>query len=347
MSPINDAHTSLAPLQRDSSVSYWCTAITLGLLGPIAAFAKMGTVPLLIFLLLGMILGGLMAHVRSHMVRSPVFLAFAALMLWCAVSLLWAESPSWMSLIRLSLLGLMALAALTLPQEFPSAQNRHLSFIVLGSTTFLLIALLIEGITDAALHQLIRPEDAAPREGEWVPYLLMVAARGTAMLAPLCFVAAAVISERLKRPAAAVTFVLMSLVCALSLPMDASSLAIVCGGVGFLLTRWKPRIMTRVLFLGVVVVAFLSPFLTSSLINRESFVENGIEPSRSLSQRLEIWECASNLALERPILGHGFDSSRVIGSRGEIVPGTNWPALPLHPHNAFLQVWLELGVVGI
>ena len=37
------------------------------------------------------------------------------------------------------------------------------------------MVLLFEGASGAALHSIIRPEDAAPRKGEWVPYLQMVA----------------------------------------------------------------------------------------------------------------------------------------------------------------------------
>jgi O-antigen ligase len=68
----------------------------------------------------------------------------------------------------------------------------------------------------------------------------------------------------------------------------------------------------------------------------------------SFLHRIEIWHYASNLVFEKPLLGWGLDSSRslaenVIVERG----GYEFPVLPLHPHNAYLQVWLELGLVGV
>jgi exopolysaccharide production protein ExoQ len=68
----------------------------------------------------------------------------------------------------------------------------------------------------------------------------------------------------------------------------------------------------------------------------------------SFLHRIEIWHYASNLVFEKPLLGWGLDSSRslaenIIVERG----GYEFPVLPIHPHNAYLQVWLELGLVGV
>ena len=223
----------------------------------------------------------------------------------------------------------------------------RLSIIVVAAFSFLLVILLFEGATEALLHRLIRPMDVAPRDGEWVPYLQMVAARGTAILAPFCFITAALIVQISGRLLAGIVFIALSFVATLQLPMDASTLAIACGAAAFLFVRWRPRLMTRFLFTGILALAFVLPLLMSSVITHDNILSVGIEPTRGQAQRLAVWEYSANLILERPVVGFGFDASRDIGSRGEIVPETNWPALPLHPHNAFLQVWLELGLIGI
>ena len=51
--------------------------------------------------------------------------------------------------------------------------------------------------------------------------------------------------------------------------------------------------------------------------------------------RLDIWRFASTLIARRPVLGYGLDSSRAFE-----------PSIPMHPHDAALQLWLELGVPG-
>ena len=51
--------------------------------------------------------------------------------------------------------------------------------------------------------------------------------------------------------------------------------------------------------------------------------------------RLDIWRFASQLIRHRPITGYGLDASRAFE-----------PRIPMHPHDAALQLWLELGVPG-
>lgn len=66
----------------------------------------------------------------------------------------------------------------------------------------------------------------------------------------------------------------------------------------------------------------------------------------SAGHRLLIWSFAGDRIAERPLTGWGLDSSRAIPGGGDpIRAGESW--MPLHPHNAALQLWLELGVPGV
>src|SRR5262249_1513342 len=66
----------------------------------------------------------------------------------------------------------------------------------------------------------------------------------------------------------------------------------------------------------------------------------------SLAHRRAIWAFAAARIAERPWLGWGLDSSRDIpGGHAAYSPGTEM--LPLHPHDAAIQLWLELGVPGM
>jgi O-antigen ligase len=55
----------------------------------------------------------------------------------------------------------------------------------------------------------------------------------------------------------------------------------------------------------------------------------------SWNARLEIWNFVLDRLSERPLMGWGLDASRIF-------PVT----VPLHPHNAALQLWFELGLPG-
>ena len=72
-----------------------------------------------------------------------------------------------------------------------------------------------------------------------------------------------------------------------------------------------------------------------------------LEASNKL-HRLMIWSYVKEKILEKPLIGHGFFSSRNIDNKlRETQSGTKYQLIPLHPHNSILQIWLELGVLGI
>ena len=85
-----------------------------------------------------------------------------------------------------------------------------------------------------------------------------------------------------------------------------------------------------------------------------------VEHKPSAAERILIWNFVDRNIRERPILGWGLDASRRMPGGKERVwvttcdappdapfPSINSEVLPLHPHNAVLQIWLELGGVGV
>lgn len=80
----------------------------------------------------------------------------------------------------------------------------------------------------------------------------------------------------------------------------------------------------------------------------------------SALHRLEIWSFVAEHIAQRPIAGWGLDAARrVPGGTAPVIirhcDAAEHPdgialtsqSLPLHPHNAVLQVWLELGGIGV
>ena len=64
--------------------------------------------------------------------------------------------------------------------------------------------------------------------------------------------------------------------------------------------------------------------------------------------RLIIWSYVKEKILEKPLFGHGFLSSRNINNEErETLNNTKYQLIPLHPHNSILEIWLELGAIGI
>ena len=89
---------------------------------------------------------------------------------------------------------------------------------------------------------------------------------------------------------------------------------------------------------------------------------NFLHLQHKLFHRKIIWNYTTNRIKENYIFGKGLSSSRKIGETDKIIlekfsyihknktfyeSRKIYPAIPLHPHNQTLQIWLELGFVGI
>jgi len=94
-----------------------------------------------------------------------------------------------------------------------------------------------------------------------------------------------------------------------------------------------------------VLVIITAPLTFARLGWSPEVTETADAVKLSAGHRVWIWSFAGDRIAERPLAGWGLDASRSIpGGKDPIRPGETW--LPLHPHNAPLQLWLELGVPG-
>ncbi len=106
-------------------------------------------------------------------------------------------------------------------------------------------------------------------------------------------------------------------------------------------------------FLILAGVILFQPFIIKNYISPEAVGEEltlNMPIAGSTLYRLYIWDFVSSRIMEKPVMGWGVGASRHIGDQ-EIIVDPKWgeigEAVPLHPHNAFLQLQLELGVIGL
>jgi|GEM_PF-1738716 len=127
---------------------------------------------------------------------------------------------------------------------------------------------------------------------------------------------------------------------------DSALLAI---GAGLLVTSMA-LISTRLAAIGVIVVgaaAFVAMPMTVQVM-ADLATETGVDAIVDLSteRRLEFWQAFSDAAMKHPIVGWGLESSRYFGIWD--IPGVDWTLGPVHhPHNPILQIWVELGAIGV
>lgn len=122
------------------------------------------------------------------------------------------------------------------------------------------------------------------------------------------------------------------------------------GIVAFALASLAPKFIGRTMLAAVLVSYLLIP-LAAGKIEPKEYMMEGVAPSAL--HRLFIWDFTESKAREKPWIGWGYASSKVIpgGQEPIILPNQStpedWTYLPRHPHNALLQIWLELGIVGV
>jgi O-antigen ligase len=266
--------------------------------------------------------------------RHPAML-LAFLVGWGALSACWSIDPDRSLLLAARLLGIfaagLALAAGAARVERP---QRLLGLLLAGGALGIAAAA-GDQVTGGRVNALVHDRVYLPAETNQV----MIA------LAILALPAVAAMWPR--RRALAVTAGLVA-VAAIALSVDESAklgivLAVVIGAFAY----WRHRAAARVLVFASMLFVILAPLTLPQLAHMPRVFDAVDVFKESAGHRLLIWSFVGNRIAGHPVLGWGLDSSRAIPGGGIVIrpPHETW--LPLHPHNAALQVWLELGAVGV
>ena len=99
-------------------------------------------------------------------------------------------------------------------------------------------------------------------------------------------------------------------------------------------------------FFSLSIFALSSPFIFVSLLNWIKPFSNSIPPSTL--DRIEIWHRSAVAVFEAPWFGYGIGITRYLPLQQELTEKYKYHVTPTtHPHNAAIQLWLELGVIGL
>jgi exopolysaccharide production protein ExoQ len=139
----------------------------------------------------------------------------------------------------------------------------------------------------------------------------------------------------------------------------AAAVALVVFVAALASTKWTARTLAVLVLVGVA----LMPFAPTTVLepNRVARLVPGIEMPHF--HRLVIWRFVAERIAKRPVTGWGLNASRSIpggddtvslvlegreedGAAADSLRQSVMEQLPLHPHSAALQWWLELGAVG-
>jgi O-antigen ligase len=197
------------------------------------------------------------------------------------------------------------------------------------------------------LRDLIPPTDQSPQRIKD----MIALARGVTFIAPLAFPAAAIIFALTGSRARALAPVALTLLAAAQYSVAANAIAMFFAIGAAAAAYFRPRAV--IVALGALFIfSFLAaPMFILTPADAVTGAETAlVEPS--WAQRAHMWrEAAARILSTCGLAGCGADYTRAWAQEGTTitVPGSPVPVteIPIHPHNVFLQVWLELGVVGL
>ncbi len=327
------------------------------LLPPLTAYANKGTVILLVLLGLANLWDVVRAgrKLPSLFWPRPLIGALVGLLVWAAFSALWAETPGLALPRSLEMAGLVVAgaAALVMLPSWGATERRRVGLALTAGLLLLFVAVALDvtqnGMIDGALRRLTgrapNPTIGASR------FKIAVTVAGI-MLPPL------LLWHWWNRRWWALVILPAGLIgCGIVAHSNTGMLAAVVSGAVLLMALAVPRAVAAVIALLVAGSFLTAPLVIRHLPPPKELAEAIPFMPNSMMHRLAIWRFTADHVVERPLAGWGFDASREIpgGDRDIPAPVRNFgqvtevgfQAMPLHPHNLMLQIWLELGFVGI
>lgn len=316
---------------------------------PASIFSVPFTAPILIT---AAVLALVVMRMRERRWPAPpngLVILFAVLLAYGALSGLWAVQPRLSLALDARLLGLFV-AGLVLvdaarrlsPEERNIFERAFLTGFVCG-----LVLLIFEELSAASLNELLRNLTVIKAlVGKQRPLYEYAYFNRVATLVGLLVWPAAAVVRRRGSAGQAVVLVLLALASVYLARSETAKFAFVAAGLVYLGARAWPRRAAAAV--GALIILGI---LTAPLVLQAKFLSwapGVLAPSResTLLQRFAIWDFVTGKIAERPLFGWGLNSSRVIPGGHELTP-YGGELLPLHPHDMALQIWLELGAVGV
>jgi O-antigen ligase len=322
------------PAGRAAAALEWGLDAVVAAFLPVVALAPHGAAP--VAAVGGVLALGLVWPARASLQpRSWVLAALSgALLGWGALSALWAVDPQHSLTEAARLAGLFAVGlALIAAAPRVAEPERLLRWFVAG----LILAMLLAGVQWMTKGALTQPFGG---RAFYTPKLNQVENGLDLVVLPL----AAVLWLRGRRILAILAMAAVGAL-VLLLAGDAGHLALLLGIVAALLVYAARRWVARAAALTAAVAILATPLVLPGLGAIEPVRVEAQEIKFSAWHRLEIWSFVGSRIAERPVLGWGLDSSRAIPGGKALTPESR-ELLPLHPHNAPLQLWVELGLPG-
>ena len=272
--------------------------------------------------------------------------------LWCGLSIFWSDAP-WtdLSLRYVRLIGLMAMGGISYGQlKVASTESQYHFYRAFWLGYLVYLVFYVAEITTNGFNHGYNQNNLL---------------RGVVVLSLLLWPFLGILQKKMVR--ISVLGVFLWLIYGIS--PDAAFLGMAFASIIY----FVPRLLQKLILSGILLGGIFIPWISKYLLNERMLFEYMRFIPTSHQHRIFMWEELSNAIMAKPIFGHGFDFAsffksptllcnhyvtEVLQTRfkaltplitysggGKVCDGS--PLFGIHPHNGFLQIWLELGAIGI
>ena len=292
----------------------------------------------------------------------PFAVLFALVVGWGLLSALWSITPGRSLYLNLPMAGtyLGGLVLVSLAVRLGGDERRFFEAALVSGVCLGLVLLAIDILTPLALTGVIAPLIHGIDGAEYRKWLSSLSADtrlnffnpGTMMAMLMAWPAATILWRRGARILATILMAAVLSVFVAS-ANDTQILSFAVGLAAFAAVYAFGRRAGLVFAVLIAAGIAAAPLIPSLIPNTKELARMSLNLPRGAYPRVFIWHNVAALISQAPLLGKGLDTSRAVSRGSKEIPftgrgGTTLVSMPvpLHPHNAVLQIWLELGAVG-
>jgi exopolysaccharide production protein ExoQ len=316
----------------------------LAVIAPVlGVFAPHGEAALLVVAAVALALCGGWRAVGAAVPRD-IALLIAMLIAWAAITSLWSANPGRTLARAGQIAGLCAIGMYVVATalSLSAANTQRVRTAAIVGVVLAMTFLLEERLTLAFLVSRVKPE-VVQESGSVTWWIFKPAITILSILVWVPVVAAV----RRGQPLLAVLAVAAAAALAVVISGGTAMMALVAGALAYVLSRRFPAraavgVVAALIFVGAAIV----PWSAHAILAQPALIDPITAAARSFTHRLLIWDFVTTNILQHKLLGWALDASRAIPGGKDVIAGMG-ERLPLHPHNALLQLHLELGIPGL
>ncbi|WP_341756782.1 MULTISPECIES: O-antigen ligase family protein [unclassified Candidatus Tisiphia] len=271
--------------------------------------------------------------------------------LWCLITNFYSLNypSSLLNYLQVFLIALIGFIVNSHIDKLPINVTKIKIYFIIG--IMLAIALFFveyssHGIITEAFRTTFQPKSSGK-------FFLFLLDRGCSLLSVLSWLLIAILILYHKYLLALIYYLLIFYLLSISDSL-ASFLAFAIGGLVFLTNRLLASKSLQSIFLKLFTLAMLTGSIMMPIISYKIQPYYASEHYAkflpdSAKHRVFIWHFVAKQIIKKPILGHGFASSRNFKVDKEQMVSYHqwtWSPFPLHPHNNIMQILFETGLIG-